>query len=306
MNFSFEQLLAFVAVYEELSFSKAAVKLNKHRTTIGQVITNLEDLLAVSLFKRVGRSVEPTEDARLLYHYAKQTIEQARTFDKVALSLAHGGLESVSIAYSSAIPHRLLVLLRVQLAADFPMMRVNFFVRNRNEIKEGLATGEYQFGIVNVHDSRAIHSLDSTFLGHFEFVPFVQKGGELASMAPDRVLTALRNSKQFVLRSFVEEGMGEKVIVSSNHEEVDQLALVVKMVEAGLGWAILPRTLAHSEFSNNDIEPVEVCELLEGFKFGFGLWCQPSKQIGGDVKDSIMRVVTAYREKLIRDFKATP
>ncbi|MGU3847304.1 LysR family transcriptional regulator, partial [Vibrio diabolicus] len=83
-----------------------AVKLNKHRTTIGQVITNLEDLLAVSLFNRVGRSVEPTEDARLLYHYAKQTIEQARTFDKVALSLAHGGLESVSIAYSSAIPHR--------------------------------------------------------------------------------------------------------------------------------------------------------------------------------------------------------
>ncbi|HHF2906124.1 TPA: LysR family transcriptional regulator [Vibrio diabolicus] len=305
MNFSLEQLLAFVAVYEELSFSKAAVKLNKHRTTIGQVITNLEDLLAVSLFNRVGRSVEPTEDARLLYHYAKQTIEQARTFDKVALSLAHGGLESVSIAYSSAIPHRLLVLLRVQLAADFPMMRVNFFVRNRNEIKEGLATGEYQFGIVNVHDSRAIHSLDSTFLGHFEFVPFVQEGGELASMAPDRVLTALRNSKQFVLRSFIEEGMGEKVIVSSNHEEVDQLALVVKMVEAGLGWAILPRTLAHSEFSNNDIEPVKVYELLEGFKFGFGLWCQPSKQIG-DVKDSIMRVVTAYRDKLIRDFKATP
>lgn len=55
MNFSFEQLLAFVTVYEQLSFSKAAVKLNKHRTTIGQVITNLEDQLAVNLFERVGR-----------------------------------------------------------------------------------------------------------------------------------------------------------------------------------------------------------------------------------------------------------
>ncbi|MGI3061450.1 LysR family transcriptional regulator [Vibrio alginolyticus] len=305
MNFSFEQLLAFVTVYEQLSFSKAAVKLNKHRTTIGQVITNLEDQLAVNLFERVGRSVEPTEDGHLLYHYAKQTIEQARTFDKVALSLAYGGLENVSIAYSSAIPHRLLVLLRVQLAADFPMMRVNFYVRDRNEIREGLATGEYQFGIVNVHDSRAIHSLDATFLGHFEFVPFVQKGGELASVAPDRVLTALRNSKQFILRALIKEGMGEKIIVSSNHEEVDQLALIVKMVEAGLGWAILPRTFAHSEFSTHNIEPVDVSELLEGFKFGFGLWCQPSKQVG-DIKNSIMKVVIEYREKLIRDFKATP
>lgn len=36
MNFSFEQLLAFVTVYEQLSFSKAAIKLNKHRTTIGR------------------------------------------------------------------------------------------------------------------------------------------------------------------------------------------------------------------------------------------------------------------------------
>lgn len=99
--------------------------------------------------------------------------------------------------------------------------------------------------------------------------------------------------------------MSKKVILSSDHEEVDQLALVVKLVEAGLGWAILPRTFAHSEFSNYDIEPVEPSELLEGFKFGFGLWCQPSKQIE-NVKKSIMKVVTEYREKLIRDFKALP
>ncbi len=105
MNFSIEQLLAFVTVYEQLSFSKAAVKLNKHRTTIGQVITNLEDHLAVNLLKKeVGRSVkEPTDDGHLLYHYAKQTIEQARTFDKVALSLSYGGLENITIAYSSVI-----------------------------------------------------------------------------------------------------------------------------------------------------------------------------------------------------------
>ena len=127
MNFSFEQLLAFVTVYEQLSFSKAAVKLNKHRTTIGQVITNLEDQLAVNLFERVGRSVEPTEDGHLLYHYAKQTIEQARTFDKVALSLAYGGLENVSIDYSSAIPHRFLVLLRIYIFMYFYIFMPYFY-----------------------------------------------------------------------------------------------------------------------------------------------------------------------------------
>lgn len=157
--------------YEQLSFSKAAVKLNKHRTTVGQVITNLEDQLAVSLFERVGRSVKPTENELLLYHYAKQMTEQARIFDKVALRLSYG-----EFAYSSFVPQRVLVDIRKRFKHDFPMMRVNFLVRNKNQIKQGIQSGEYHFGLVNAHNSRAMHSFDSTFLGHFEFYPFGQKG----------------------------------------------------------------------------------------------------------------------------------
>lgn len=176
MNFSLEQLLAFVTVYEQLSFSKATVKLNKHRTTIGLVITNLEDQLAVTLFDRIGRSVEPTEDAHLLFHYAKQALEQARVFDKVALSLSFGGLENVTIAYPSIVPHSILAEIRSQLAVDFPMMRVNFLVRGKEDIKRGIETGEYHFGLVNSYESHAIHSFDSKVLGNIEFVPFVQTG----------------------------------------------------------------------------------------------------------------------------------
>lgn len=303
MNFSIEQLLAFVTVYEQLSFSKAAIKLNKHRTTVGQVITNLEDHLAVSLFERVGRSVEPTEDGHLLYHYAKQTIEQARTFDKVALSLSYGGLENITIAYSSIVPQRVLVDIRKQLKHDFPMMRVNFLVRNKEEIKQGLKNGEYHFGLVNVHNSRAMHSLDATFLGHFEFYPFAQKGGAIAGLDKDEVLVALRNSKQFVLKSQIDEGMSEKIIVSSDYEEVDQLALIIKMLEAGLGWALLPKAFfTDYEFSKYQIEPIHSEQMVEGFKFGFALWCPHSKQVS-EVKSSMLSVITDYRKRLVNSFK---
>ncbi|CDT73240.1 putative transcriptional regulator, LysR family protein [Vibrio coralliirubri] len=304
MNFSIEQLLAFVTVYDQLSFSKAAVKLNKHRTTIGQVITNLEDQLAVNLFERIGRSVEPTEDGHLLYHYAKQTIEQARTFDKVALSLSYGGLENITIAYSSVIPQRVLVDIRKQLKRDFPMMRVNFLVRNKKAIKQGIKDGEYHFGLVNVHESRAMHSLDATFLGHIEFYPFVQKGGEFSNLDKGDVLVALRNSKQFVLKSLIEEGMSEKIVVSSDHEEIDQLALMIKMVENGLGWAFLPKSFfSDPEFSKHDIEPIQALEMVEGFKFGFALWCPHSKQVS-DIKRSVTSVIAEYRERLISNYRA--
>ncbi|POB87307.1 LysR family transcriptional regulator, partial [Vibrio vulnificus] len=93
------------------------------------VITNLEDQLAVTLFERIGRAVEPTEDGHLLYHYAKQVIEQARAFDKVALSLSYGSLGRVVIAYPSFIPHQALYVIRKQLERDFPEMRVECLVR---------------------------------------------------------------------------------------------------------------------------------------------------------------------------------
>ncbi|MGR4998808.1 LysR family transcriptional regulator [Vibrio celticus] len=297
MNFSIEQLLAFVTVYDQLSFSKAAVKLNKHRTTIGQVITNLEDQLAVSLFERVGRSVTPTEDGHHLYHYAKQTIEQARTFDKVALSLSYGGLESITFAYSNVVPHDLLLDIRKKLSGDFPMMRVNFLVRNKSDIKHGLQNGDYHFGLVNVHESRGIHSLDSSFLGHIEFLPFVKKNGKLASLDPDELFTALKSSKQFILRSLIEEGLSDKVTFSSDNEQVDQLGLVIKMVEAELGWALLPTTFSDNEFAYHDIEPIRASEMLSGLKFGFALWCPHSKQME-EVKRSMLSVIKGYTAKL--------
>lgn len=292
MNFSFEQLLAFVTVYNERSFSKAAVKLNKHRTTIGQVVTNLEDQLAVSLFERIGRSVEPTEDGVLLYHYAKQTIEQARTFDKVALSLSYGGLESVTIAYSSIIPHRVLADIRLKLSKDFPMMRVNFLVRNKKDVKRGIQSGEYHFGLVNIHDSRAMNSFDTAFLGHLEFLPYVQRESELSTISSDKVVARLAQERQFILRSLVEEGIKEKVALSSNHEEIDQMALIIKLVSEGMGWALLPRGLS-SEFVTKNIVPVKTDAMREGFKFGIGLWCPHSKQIS-DIKKSIVQAITDY------------
>ena len=279
MNFSIEQLISFVTVYEEKSFSKAAMKLGKHRTTTGQVIANLEDVLAVELFDRIGRQVDPTEDGHLLYHYAKLALEQARVFDKVALSLSYGGLEHITIASPSFIPHQMLNNIRSQLAEDFPTMRVNLLVRDKEDIRQGIEQGEYHFGLVNSDQSKGMYNLDATFLGHVEFLPFVQKGGELSKMKPNEALTALRTSRQFVLREFSEKGTREKMIISANNEECEQLALIIKMVQSGLGWAWLPKILSESEYITHKIEPLKVAELKSGMKFSIALWNPHSKQV---------------------------
>ncbi|WP_394241381.1 LysR family transcriptional regulator [Vibrio astriarenae] len=299
MNFSIEQLLAFVTVYDQLSFSKAAVKLNKHRTTIGQVIGNLEDQLAVTLFERIGRSVEPTEDGHLLYHYAKQTLEQARVFDKVALSLSYGGLESVTIASPTIIPPLALATVREQLLRDFPSMRVNFVVLDKSEIKRAIENGDVHFGLVNIHESRGIHSFDSTFLGHIELVPFVKKDSEILSMSYEDAMSALKSERQFILKSLVDEGLKDKVTFSANHEEVESVALIIKMIKMGFGWAWLPRVTELSDSAKGSLAPISSgAGLRQGFKFPVALWCQHSKQIT-TIKKSILIALHDYIDKQI-------
>lgn len=296
MNFSLEQLNTFVAVYEQQAFSKAAIKLNKHRTTVAQVITSLEYQLAITLFDRLSRSVEPTEDAVLLYHYAKQILEQAKTLDRFALSLSFGGLESVTIAYASFLPHHVVSKIRRQLYEDFPSMRVNFLVRTKPEIKAGIEDGSIHFGIVNIYESKVINSIDFTFLGNMPFVPFAHAGSELSAKPSNETLSTMKSLRQFVLKSMVDDKMTEKVVVSSKHEYVDQLAVIIKLVQDDFGWALLPKSIIESEYVTENLVEIKCDEIKQEIMVPISLWCPHSKQIA-QVKKSIIKVADYYINK---------
>ena len=293
MNFSLEQLLAFVTVYEQKAFSKAAVKLDKHRTTIGQVINNLEDQLAITLFERIGRTVEPTEDAVLLYNYAKQAIEQSKTFDQVAMSLAFGELNSITIGYCSFIPQQVISEIRKQLLIDSPSLKVNFLVRTKNDIKVGIQDGSIHFGIVNVYESKVLNSIDHTFLCNMSFAAFTNKDADLATLNSEATLAKMKTSRQFILKSMLDDDMSKKIIVSSNYEVVDQLTLIIKMVEEGLGWSIFPLLINSMEYTAHDLIPIEIEQIQDALQVPISLWNPHSKQIM-PAKKSITSAIANY------------
>jgi len=75
-------LLAFLAVARERSFTRAAAKLGMSQSALSQIVRNLEERLGVRLLSRTTRSVAPTQaGARLL-----RTI--APKFDEMDIELA--------------------------------------------------------------------------------------------------------------------------------------------------------------------------------------------------------------------------
>src|ERR671939_1224574 len=65
---NFNDLLAFVAVARERSFTKAAAKLGVSQSTLSHTIRGLEARLGLRLLTRTTRSVSPTEAGERLLH----------------------------------------------------------------------------------------------------------------------------------------------------------------------------------------------------------------------------------------------
>src|SRR5437763_11590499 len=61
-------LLAFLAVAQERSFTKAAAKLGVSQSALSHTIRGLEDRLGLRLLSRTTRSVSPTEPGERLLH----------------------------------------------------------------------------------------------------------------------------------------------------------------------------------------------------------------------------------------------
>lgn len=112
--FDFRQLRYFVAVAEELSFTRAAQRLHMSQPPLSQQIQLLERDLGARLFDRDKRNVALTEPGRILLDQARQILaqgEEARREVSQAAAGFSGRLRlayTVSVSFHPSLPQTLL------------------------------------------------------------------------------------------------------------------------------------------------------------------------------------------------------
>ncbi len=89
----------FVAVAEELHFSRAAVKLNIATPTLSAQIQALETMLGAQLFTRKTRSVALTHVGKRFLEEARATIKMADQAELVGRQAARGEAGSIAVGY---------------------------------------------------------------------------------------------------------------------------------------------------------------------------------------------------------------
>ena len=142
------QLETFLAVAEEKSFSRAAVRLHRTQPAISQVIRKLEAAVGETLFDRAARDGSLTAAGELLRDYTQRLLalrrEASSALDELK-SLERGRLQLAANEYTC------MYLLPVidQFRKQFPQIGVSVHRMLASRIPDGLNLRTFEIGIVS-------------------------------------------------------------------------------------------------------------------------------------------------------------
>ncbi|MEM9281213.1 MAG: LysR substrate-binding domain-containing protein [Verrucomicrobiota bacterium] len=250
MNFSLRELECFVAVAEELSFTRAAERLRLAQPPLSRHIKNLEDKLGVSLFERSRRKVALAPGGRAFLTEAKAILLQVQRAGETARRAAEGETDKLDVGFVSAVLSPELVNVFSRFREKFPGVRLNLHDRLPVEQMEALQAGTLDLGFVGVAPEKQPSKIELTAWRNEPLMAFLPLDHDLAGR--ERVDVSDLMEEAFVMispeaaPSFAshvyqlcrEAGYRPRVV-----QEARRAQAVAAMTVAGSGVAILPASL---------------------------------------------------------------
>jgi len=249
-DFTLRELECFVAVSEELSFTRAAERIRLAQPPLSRHVRNLEEKLGVALFERSRRGVTLTGPGRVFGREARDILPQVRRAAEAAKRAAGGETDRLEVGFVSAVLSSEMVAVFSRFRRERPEVRLNLHDRPPSDQLEALEKGELDLGFVGVAPARMPERLVAPeWMGEdlrAYLPPDHRLAGEpsirLADLADDPwVMIASEAAPSFVtlVRAFCREaGFRPRVV-----QESDRAQAVVAMTVAGSGAALLPASL---------------------------------------------------------------
>lgn len=147
-RFSLRQLRAFVAVYEEGAFTRAARRENATQSGISQHVAALEALAGAALFERTPAGVSPTHAGRLLYARALEAL-RALDLGLAELHAARGAVSGhVRAGLMPAFTRAALAPVLERFLAEHPGIGVEVIEGYSGALSDQVRAGALDFALV--------------------------------------------------------------------------------------------------------------------------------------------------------------
>jgi LysR family hca operon transcriptional activator len=235
----------FVAVAEELNFTRAAQRLNTAQPSLSQQIRRLEDELSVPLFARTQRSVALTEAGKVFLADARRILAGVERAAQRAVQAQQGKFINMAVGIVPAAEIKILPKLVPMLERKLPRVRWAFHNVPSAEQKRMLAAGSLDIGLLRgpLLDPRLdveIVLWEKLVVGLPSRHPLARKKTVTVRQLNDLpfIMVSRKGSPELhdAVRAFCESsGLHPRVA-----QQADNVLGNLNMIRAGLGFALLP------------------------------------------------------------------
>jgi len=260
-----QNLQAFIAVFEQQSFSKASEILNLTQPAVSKRIAALEQAYGTRLFDRIGKAIILTEAGQILLPSARHIIEEIKHSHQSIQGLSGQLRGELKLATSHHIGlHRLPPVLRA-FTSSHENVELDLHFMDSEQACEMVENGQLELAIVTLPRS-ASKQLLTQVIWHDPLVVVVGKTHPLASRESIRTEDLLQRpailpSHETFTRSMIEQQLSLKKMPPIALE-TNYLETIKMMVSIGLGWGVLPKSMIHDELVEFEIDGVEMSREL--------------------------------------------
>jgi DNA-binding transcriptional LysR family regulator len=241
----FRHLRYFVAVAEELSFTRAAAVLHVAQSAVSAQIRLLEESVGVTLLERNSRKVELTGAGRSFLQGAKKILFGLDEVAKQARRIGRAETGHLAIGFIGAQSHEWMPLVLRRFRQKYPDVEVTLTEMVPSAQLEALLTHRLDLGVVGAIDGKPTSGLQVECIVQEEPLVGVPSDHALANLPFVRlpqlkgegfILTSRENAPSY--RSWLgrichRAGFTPKVV-----QEVDRARTAVQYVAAGFGISI--------------------------------------------------------------------
>ncbi len=231
----------FMAVCEELHFTKAAEKLGISQPTLSQQIRVLEDELGMPLFDRIGKKIVVTEAGSLLFSYATEMLTTLQNVKDAINDLQELQRGQISVGIMpSDLDYRITQLV-IDFHQKFPKVKLRILASI--DIMRQVLENEVDIGIgTNVEPDDRLVIIP---LRREEYVLTVSQEHPLANqtaitIAELKGLPMVMYPEGFFGREIVEEAVKKHGFQLHSILETSSVTSIMNLVRANIGATVQP------------------------------------------------------------------
>lgn len=252
----------FIAVAEELHFSRAAQRLHISQPPLSQQIRGLEDELGVKLFERTKRQVQLTEAGKVFLERSIGVLAQLEQAIEVTQRIGRGEVGRLAIGFVGSATYTVLPDILSVFREQFPAVELRLHELTTQEQIHALHHKQVDVGIVRsaiIEPGLSIECIlqESLVLALPETHPLsTQVNVSLSTLASELfILFPAKMGPTFyeqIMNICQQAGFRPKVA-----QEAVQMQTIIGLVAAGLGIAFVPASLQNFHRSGVIYRPLQ-------------------------------------------------